>query len=38
VPAGGQLVGNRAHPVGESLHVMQQHDFSHPSTLLLSDH
>ena len=26
VPAGAQLLGERAHPVGESLHVVEQHD------------
>jgi hypothetical protein len=38
VPAGAQLVGERAHAVGESLHVVEQHDFSHPWTLRLPAH
>jgi hypothetical protein len=29
VAAGAQLVGERTNPVGEPLHVVEQHDFSH---------
>ena len=35
VPAGPQLVGERAHPVGESLHVVEQHDLGHLYTPLV---
>jgi hypothetical protein len=29
VPAGAQLLGERAHAVGQPLHVVEQHDFGH---------
>jgi len=29
VPADAQLLGERAHPVGESLHVVEQHNLGH---------
>src|SRR5262249_33114550 len=36
VPTGAQLLGERAHPVGQSLHVMEQHHFSHFRSLVLA--
>jgi hypothetical protein len=38
VPASAQLRSERAHAVGKSLHVVEQHNLGHLSTLLSSDH
>jgi hypothetical protein len=35
VPAAAQLLGEREHPVGESLHVMEQHDLGHLYTPII---
>jgi hypothetical protein len=32
---GAQLLGERAYPVGESLHVVEQHDFGHLYTPII---
>src|ERR1700722_12794869 len=36
MPAGPQLIGEGAHALGQSLHVMEQHDLGHRSLLLSS--
>lgn len=37
VLAGAQFLGERAHSISESLHVVEQHNFGHLSTSLFSD-
>ena len=38
VPAGTKLLGERAHPVGESLDVVKQHNFGHLYTPIIGRH